>query len=235
MTNPLTFCSWQTMRSTLATVLSLVISVNSVLAEDGFRPLFDGKTLSNWETSEGLPITKGWEVQDGSIFRSSRSDAIYAKGQFGDFELSFEWKLARGGNSGVKYRVAYYPKGVWGNPSWLGCEYQLFDDNKDSDPKQSCGALYALYEPNDKKNVNPPGEFNQSKIVSVGSKIEHWLNGELIVEADTRSDEWKQRLAASKFSQAHCFLANPRGRIQLQDHGHDVWFRNIMIRELGDK
>lgn len=217
------------------TICVVIIWAAVLQAGEPAKQLFDGKSLAGWETTDGNPVRWGWRVEDGAIFRSSRSDSIYAVGEYGDFELSFEWKLARGGNSGVKYRVAYYPKGIWGTPAWLGCEYQLFDDAQEHDPKKSTGAIYSLYAPNGKKKVKPAGEFNQSKIVCAGSKIEHWLNGELIVEADTSSEDWKQRIAASKFSQAEHFFENRHGRIQLQDHGHDVWFRNITLRQLDDK
>ena len=211
--------------------LTAMITASLAYGEESVISLFDGKSLVGWETDEGKPVEYGWRVEDGTIFRSARNGPIYAVGEYGDFELSFEWRIAQGGNSGVKYRVAYYPKGVWGNPSWLGCEYQLYDDEgRSTDPKQTAGAIYALYAPNDRKKLKPVGEFNSSKIVCVGTKIEHWLNGALVVEADTKSDDWKSRVAASKFGNAHCFFENPRGRIQLQDHGHDVWFRNIVLR-----
>jgi len=212
----------------------LLISVAS--AEEKIIELFDGKSLAGWETVEGLPVTTGWRVDNGTLLRDSHAGPIYAVGEYGDFELRFDWKIAPGGNSGVKYRVAFYPKGVWGNPAWLGCEYQLWDDEgRSTNPKKSAGALYELYMPNDKKRLRAVGQFNESKIVCSGTKIEHWLNGELIVEADTSSDEWKERIAASKFGRADNFFANPAGRIQLQDHGHNVWFRNITLRVIESK
>ena len=216
-----------------ALVFAAAILLASVAdAEKPVVKLFDGRSLAGWETDTGQPVTAGWRVEDGTLFRNSHNGPIYAVGEYSDFQLSFEWKIAPGGNSGVKYRMAYYPQGIWGNPAWLGCEYQLYDDQgaPPTSPKQTAGALYGLYSPNSKKKLKPIGEFNDSKIVCDGSKIEHWLNGELIVEADTNSDEWKERVAASKFGRADHFFENSTGRIQLQDHGHDVWFRNIMLR-----
>jgi len=208
----------------------------SSIAEGSAIALFDGKSLEGWETEDRGPVTKGWKVEDGNLVWTERSQSIYAPGTFGDFELSFEWKIARGGNSGIKYRVAYYQKGVRGWPGWLGCEYQLFDDaGRETSPQQSAGALYDLYAPNEKKKLKPIDQYNQSKIVLVGSHIEHWLNGAKIVEVDTQSEDWKQKIARSKFHRAQGFLENPRGRIQFQDHGHKVWFRNVMLRELNSK
>ncbi len=202
-------------------------------ADDGFIDLFDGKTLNGWTTQSGGPVAKGWAVEDGALVRTGGGGPIYAVGEFGDFELSFLWKIAPGGNSGVKYRVAFYKKGVRGRPGWLGCEYQLFDDaGRKTNAKNSAGSIYDLYAPNEKKKLKPTGEFNSSRIVVHGSKIEHWLNGEKIVEADTSSADWRQRIADSKFSVADGFFQNPTGRIELQDHGSQVWFRDIKIRPI---
>ena len=196
--------------------------------------LFDGQSLSAWTTADGKPITRGWQVISGELVRSERSGAIYADNPYEDFELEFEWKIAKGGNSGVKYRVRHYQKGVWGRPAWLGCEYQLYDDNKFKTPKPlgSTAALYSLYEPNNKKKLNPPGTYNDSRIVVRGTHIEHWLNGEKTVEADTSSDDWRRRVARSKFANVKQFAQNRKGRIQIQDHGSKVWFRKMLLRPL---
>ena len=202
-------------------------------ANSGVIALFNGKDLSGWTTTSGEPVTRGWEVQDGELVRTDRGGAIYAEGEYEDFVLDFVWKIAPGVNSGLKYRVRFYEKGVYGNPGWLGCEYQIYDDAKNPGPRSSTGALYDVYPPNDKKRVNPPGEYNHSRIVVDGNRIEHWLNGEKIVEADTSSDEWQRRIAKSKFAPVEGFGQNRRGRIQLQDHGGDVWFKSITLRPLG--
>jgi len=209
-----------------------VFAKDAASAEEKVVELFDGKSLAGWQTTEGKEVTAGWRVEEGKLFRHSRSGPIYSVDEYADFELTFEWKIASGGNSGVKYRMAYYPKGVWGTPAWLGCEYQLYDDRGGSKkaPSQLTGAIYAIYPANEKKSLKPIDEFNISKIVCLGTKIEHWLNGELVVETDTKSDDWKKRVAASKFGRANHFYENSSGRIQLQDHGHDVWFRKITLR-----
>ncbi|HJQ80184.1 MAG TPA: DUF1080 domain-containing protein [Lacipirellulaceae bacterium] len=202
-------------------------------ADDNSIKLFDGKSLEGWTTASGEPVTSGWTVEDGMLVRSGRGGSIYTAKEYGDFDLSFEWKIAPRGNSGVKYRVTHYEKGVYGNPGWLGCEYQIYDDlGRGARPRYSCGAIYELYAPSDSKKLRPVGEFNESRIVVHGTKIEHWLNGERIVEADINSDDWKRRVARSKFGDVDGFFSNPKGRIELQDHGAKVWFRNIVLRPL---
>ena len=205
-------------------------ATSSVRPQQGEIALFDGTSLSGWTAAGGEPSTRGWLVENGALVRTERSGAIYADNPFEDFELEFEWKLAKGGNSGVKYRVRHYQKGVWGRPGWLGCEYQLYDDTRAPRPVSSTGALYALYAPNDKKKLNPPGAYNHSRIVVKGSRIEHWLNGDKIIEADTSSAEWRQRIAKSKFARVEGFAQNRKGLIQIQDHGSKVWFRKLLLR-----
>jgi hypothetical protein len=167
------------------------------------------------------------------LVRDSRGGSIYTADEYGDFDLSFQWKIARRGNSGIKYRVAFYKKGVYGNPGWLGCEYQLFDDlGRRAEPVHSSGAIYGLYAPSAHKKLRPVGEFNDSRIIVQGTKVEHWLNDVKVVEADTTSDDWKRRIAASKFDDVAGFFRNSKGRIELQDHGSRIWFRNIELRKL---
>lgn len=213
-----------------AMLVGFLFSASLAFAEERTVELFDGKSLAGWTTQSGQPVTKGWVVEDGMLIREGRGGAIYPPGEYGDFELSFEWKIAAKGNSGIKYRVRFYEKGVRGNPGWLGCEYQLFDDvGRKTKAETSAGSLYGLYAPNENKKLMPVGEFNTSKIIVRGTKIEHWLNGQKVVEADTTSEDWQQRISKSKFNIVDNFFQNPKGRIQFQDHGSKVWFRNIKL------
>jgi hypothetical protein len=232
-------------RATAATYLIGLLTVAQVLGAESQQPekaagdqggvirLFDGKTLNGWTNVDGAPVQEGWAVEKGALVRTGRGGAIYTKDEYGDFILDFDWAIAARGNSGVKYRVHFYKKGVWGHPGWLGCEYQIYDDSTRPNAfyaKNSAGALYAIYAPNKKKHLKPVGEFNHSRIVVNGTRIEHWLNGVKIVAADTASQDWKAHLAQSKFAKVKGFAQNRRGRIQLQDHGSKVWFRNITLR-----
>lgn len=188
--------------------------------------LFDGETLAGWQTEDGKPVEKGWQVVDGTLHRAERGGNIFYEHEVGDFELTFEWKIAKGGNNGIKYRVRKY------GGSTLGCEYQILGETKPSFSRGSCGSLYELYEPNEKKQLNPPGEWNTSKIVAHGAKIEHWLNGEKIVEADLAAEEWRRRLMQSKFSPHKDFARNTKGRIMITEHGSEVWYRHLVLTPL---
>jgi hypothetical protein len=203
------------------------------LAEERTIQLFDGMTLKGWTNAEGNPVGRGWAIEDGMLVRIGGGGSIFTADEYGDFELSFEWKIAKRGNSGVKYRVTHYEEGVHGNPGWLGCEYQLFDDiGRRARPKFSTGAIYELYAPSSDKPLRPVGEFNQSRIVARGNHIEHWLNGDCIVSADAGTDDWNRRIAESKFGIVDGFFKNHQGRIELQDHGSKVWFRNLVLKPL---
>ena len=195
--------------------------------DDSVNP-FDGKSLSGWTTIDGSPAPKGWEVLDGVIHLNKseqRTGHIVTAREFGDFVLSFEWKIAPGGNSGIKYRVRAYGERV------IGCEYQIYDDasEKKVEPKNSSGALYDLYEPNAAKKLNPAGQWNRAKIVVQGNHIEHWLNGEKVVDAMVGDNEWKKRLAESKFNEHEDFSRQPKGKLMLTDHGSEVWYRNFVF------
>lgn len=185
-------------------------------------PLFDGKSLAGWEMQDGSP-SKNWIIQDGAIFRASQGGDLYHAHWYRDFELSFQWKLNKNGNSGVKYRVQPYGK------HFLGCEYQLQDEPDIRLTKNSTGSIYALYAPNDRKQLNPPGQWNRSRIVVCGNQVEHWLNGQKIVEAQFGSPDWRTRVQSSKFNNDSQFGENREGRIFLQDHGNPVWFREIVL------
>jgi hypothetical protein len=191
---------------------------------------FDGKSLTGWVTVDNKPAGDGWEVVDGVIHRKPGGKAgnIVTAREFGDFDLSFEWKIAPKGNSGLKYRVRSY------GGSWLGLEYQIYDDGavKNVRTKGSTGALYDLYEPNDKKALKPVGEYNTARIVVKGGRIEHWLNGKLIVEAVVGDKEWQRRIGESKFSEREKFAENEKGKLMLTDHGSEVWYRNFRYTDV---
>src|SRR5262245_32595077 len=181
---------------TTAVSAALVLAAVGAAApdsEDGFVPLFDGKTLDGWKDVNGKAPSAGWEVVDGSIHRKGlKAGNLITERQFENFDLRFEWKITKGGNSGLKYRTTPVPtKGL------LGCEYQLLDDDNHPNGKKAttrCGALYDLYAPDEgHKVVKPAGEFNTARVVAQGTKLEHWLNGQKVLEIDTASDDWKDR------------------------------------------
>jgi hypothetical protein len=201
---------------------------SATAAAGEWQMLFDGTTLTGWTTKSGQPVTVGWEVRDGMIHRSGAGGDIVTTGEWENFELEFSWKAAAGANSGVKYRVGAYPPAGQG----IGPEYQVLDDAghpNGREPKTSAGSLYDLIPAISTKKLNPVGSWNESRIVARGPHLEHWLNGEKIMEINMASDAWKAAVASSKFKTAPDFGARA-GRILLQDHGDEVWFRRIRLR-----
>jgi Domain of Unknown Function (DUF1080) len=200
--------------------------------EAEFISLFDGTSLQGWTDTNGKPPSSGWVVEDGVIHRNAlKAGNIITERQFDNFDLRFEWKVNKGGNSGLKYRTFPVPK-----KGLYGCEYQIIDDDNHPNGTKAttrCGALYDLYAPDEgQKVVKPVGEYNASRVVAQGTRIEHWLNGKKILEVDTASDEWKDRIAKSKFKSFKEFAAEKPGPILLQDHNNEIWFRKIAIRPL---
>lgn len=200
----------------------------------GWTVLFDGSSTDHWRSyrKDSFP-EKGWVIEDGSLKVTSGGGGgdIITKDEYGDFELELEFKVAEGANSGIMYRVTEAFDWPW----MTGPEFQILDDAKHNDGKNTLtavGSVYALYAASDTKKVNPPGEWNTARIRLEGGKLTHALNGEVVVECRIDGQEWKDKIAASKFKSMPGFGIQPRGHIALQDHGDDVWFRNIRVRSL---
>jgi Domain of Unknown Function (DUF1080) len=212
----------------------------------GWRLLFDGKTLAGWRGFHKETPPEGWAIEDGCIKKMPAQGELGQAGgdlitadQFENFEFSIEWKLSKGGNSGVKYLVSESlpPTGKSG----IAFECQVLDDDHHPDAKagiagnRTAGSLYDLIAARQDKTVKPIGEFNQMRIVVRGNHIEHWLNGMKVVEFERGSADFKQRIAQSKFKTTAGFGDIAKGHILLQDHGDAVWYRNIKIRYLERK
>ncbi len=193
--------------------------------------LFDGSSLDQWRGYKNEKIGKGWKITDGALeFDGTGGGDICTKEEFENFELTLEWKVSKGANSGIMYRVGLGD----GAPYLTGPEYQILDDANHRDGKKdttSAAALYALYKC-EGKELKKVGEWNTTKIVHVGNKVEHWLNGKKVVSAEIDSDDWKKRVNGSKFKNWKKFGTLKKGHIALQDHGDQVWFRNIKIKVL---
>ena len=196
--------------------------------QQGFKLLFDGKTLDGWRGWKKDKPTDAWKVVDGVLTLTGKGGDILTVEQFENFELKIDWRVAPKGNSGIMYRVVE----TEGAPYMTGPEYQVLDDAGHGDGKNgktSAGSLYAVYEPS-KKVARPAGEWNSTRIVVNGKKVEHWLNGEKVVDAEIGSDDWNQRVAGSKWKNAKKYAQEPKGHIDLQDHGDKVEYKNIKIR-----
>ncbi|MBP7746336.1 MAG: DUF1080 domain-containing protein [Phycisphaerae bacterium] len=200
----------------------------------GWKVLFDGKDTTAWRgyKQKSFP-TEGWVVADGclkTVAGATGGDLITAD-QYGDFELTLEWKVAPKGNSGIIYRVTEANDETW----QTGPEYQILDDagaGEAPESNHSAGSMFDLCPAVAGKVLKPAGEFNQVRIRVQDGVVQHWLNGKKVVECRLVGDEWKKLIAGSKFREYDGFGLQPRGHIALQHHGDEVWFRNIRVRDL---
>ena len=214
---------------------------------DGWVLLFDGRSFKGWHGlgKDEFPAEL-WKIEEGAITRVPNSELPpLPEGQerqggdlitdqvWKDFELMFDWKISKGGNSGVKYNVSEELSTSRGSGySALGWEYQVIDDQMQEENlngNQMAGALYDMFAPV-VKAAKPAGEWNTAKIVFVGSHGEHWLNGEKVVEYETDTAKFDEAYAVSKFAKIPGFREQKNGHIVLQDHGGAVWYRNIKIK-----
>jgi len=220
------------MSLTLIAILSLAPALqdNTLTEEEktaGWKLLFDGKTTDGWKGYKKDKPGAGWQVVDGVLTLTKGGGDICTVEEFGDFELKADWKIAPKGNSGIMYRVAE----TRGAPYETGPEYQVLDDAGHGDgknPLTSAGSIYAVYAPA-KKVVKPAGEWNQTRIVAKGTKIEHWLNGEKVCEAVIGSEDWNACVAKSKWAKVPTYGKETKGKIDLQDHGDKVEYKNIKV------
>lgn len=196
----------------------------------GWRSLFDGKTTAGWRGFRQATIPAGWQVVDGALTRVGQGGDIVSTEQYANFELSLQWKVAPGANSGIMYRVTEDTNATY----YSGPEMQVLDDERHADGKSrltAAGSDYALY-PSPTGVVHPAGEWNAVRIVVNGNHVEHWLNGVKVVEYELGSADWEKRVADSKFKQWPQYGRAKSGYIALQDHGDWVAYRNIKIKVL---
>jgi hypothetical protein len=201
----------------------------------GWKLLFNGENMDGWRTFKKKE-NDSWEVVDGTLHCQSDSLAkkradILTVDQYDNFDLVFEWKVAPRDNSGVIYRATE----EFDQPYLSGPEYQVIDDKNYPDKltaTQTSASNYDMHAAPEIKKINPPGEWNTGRIVANGNHVEHWLNGEKVVEYEINSDDWKKLKAASKWKDAKGYGITAKGHIDLQDHGGEVWYRNIKIKTL---
>lgn len=209
-------------------------SQNKKEANNKWISLFDGKTLNGWISvqKDALP-SKAWSAKNGTLVfdpSKGRGSDIITTRSFTDFDLSLEFKISRGGNSGIKYFLLP-------NTS-LGCEFQIIDDSRHPDAKsgvngnRATASLYDLIPANPSKPYKGAGVWNTASIVSKGNHVEHWLNGVKVLEYERGSDAFKRAIAGSKFKNIKGFATAVSSPVLLQAHGDKVAFRNIKIREL---
>jgi hypothetical protein len=246
-------------RPAIVLATALIVAIPPVLAAQqpnqltpaekaaGWRLLFDGKTLKGWKGLgyDSVP-TAHWMVDGGAIRKIPSGKVplqpdgqplhggdLMTVGDYTDFELSFEWKVAPGANSGVKYNVSepYSLKYQPGHAA-LGFEYQIEDDSLGDDitlGTHRAAALYALIAANDRKRLKPVGQWNTARIVFRGNHGEHWLNGEKVVAFDLHTPQLDSLVALSKYHVYPGFADKRSGHIILQDHNDEAWYRSIKI------
>lgn len=202
---------------------------------EGWVQLFNGKNTDGWKIYKDKP-NNSWEVVDGVLHCKPFDDAdkrsdLRTVEKFENFELAFDWKISVQGNSGVMFRVTE----EFDEPYFSGPEYQVIDDKGypgDLKDNQLAGSNYDVHAAPADKKINAVGEWNSSKILANGNHIEYWLNGVKTVEYDINSPDWKKRRDASKWKDAKGYGQANSGYIDFQDHGNEVWFKNIRIKAL---
>lgn len=196
--------------------------------EQGWKLLFDGRTLEGWRRydADSLPAD-GWVIEDGTLHKPAgrRPGDIMTRDTYGDFEFSWEWKLNAGGNNGVKYFITL------DRGTAVGHEYQMIDDELVNDPYSSNASFYLVVKPDADKPGRPMGEWNQSRLVVRGDHVEHWLNGRKVLEYECGSPAVMERIPQTKFHKYEGFGRKVRGHILLTDHSDPCWYRNLRIRE----
>ncbi|MDR3197839.1 MAG: DUF1080 domain-containing protein [Planctomycetaceae bacterium] len=192
--------------------------------------LVQNDSLDGWTTTNGKTPGNAWNIEDGVLHLHGKGGDVMTEREYKNFVLDFTWTIAKGGNSGIKYRFKKYD----GN-GWLGLEYQILDDfntKEGEKSKRNTATLYDILPVNGAKILKPHEELNHGRVVVNGNRIEHWLNGRKAVDVWVGSETWKKAVAAGKFNGIAEFGENAVGRIMVQDHGSEVRFHDLSIREI---
>lgn len=219
---------------------STAINQETVMEDNEWIDLFNGENLEGW-TSYGQPtVGDAWKVEDGVIHFDANAKKneglsggdLVTQDSFNDFHFKLEWKISENGNSGIMFYVQ--DNGEYGAPYHTGPEYQLLDNDGHADGKITSHRTADLYDliVSSEEPVKPVGEWNLSEIVSKDGKLEFYLNGVNTVTTTMWTEEWDQMVGESKFKDMPGFGKYQEGKIALQDHGDDIWFRNIQIKKL---
>ena len=200
-------------------------------APGDWRPLFDGRNLGAWRGYVSPDLPAGWHLAAGTLAKEGSVEDLVTREEFANFELELEWKIGKGGNSGIFYRATREYDRIY----WSGPEYQLLDDANHPDGRKrttAAASAYALYAPT-AGVVKSFGEWNKTRIVVNGAHVEHWLNGQKVVEYELWSADWAAKVAAAKFAKYPNYGLAKKGYIGIQgDHDGTLALRNIRIREL---
>lgn len=236
-------CKNETKKSKTAESEKAEVAVDE---NDEWIYLFDGTSTEGWRSYNGESLPPQWVIEDGALTfdtekrveaeRKGGKDIIYGAEEFENFELYLEWKIPEGGNSGILYHL----KEGYNSPPEVSPEYQLLDDlkweeinNAKLEDWQKTGADYAMHVPDpEQKIVQPAGSWNSSRIVFTPERVEHWLNGKIILSFVPWSEDWYKRKSQGKWKDFPDYGKFKKGYIGLQDHDSPLWFKNIKIRKL---
>jgi hypothetical protein len=226
----LTACSSQGAQTKSGNEPAATMTSNA-MQDSGWRPLFDGQSTAGWKGYQSDAVPDGWHAENGILTKAGGTGDILTSEKFGDFELALDWKVAPGGNAGIFYRGTEEYDHIY----WSGPEYQLLDDAKAPDGRSrltAAGSAYGLY-PAAAGIVKPAGEWNTTRIVARGSHVEHWLNGQKLLEYELWSPDWEAKVKDSKFGRWPNYGRARSGYIGIQgDHSGELSLRNIRIRTL---
>lgn len=218
-----------------------VVEEVEVVEENEWISLFDGESFNGWKKFGGEEVGAAWKVQDGAIYldATNKKDWQTADGgdivtvdEFDNFHFQVEWKISKDGNSGIMFFVK--DNGEFDYPWMTGPEMQVLDNDGHPDAKirtHRAGDLYDLIESSE-ETVKPVGEWNLAEIIAKDGNLELHLNGTMVVSTTMWTPEWEEMIANSKFKDMPGFGKYKEGKIALQDHGDEVWFRNIRIKQL---
>lgn len=223
-----------------AAVLFAVAGMNAQSKKEkssnGWTKLFDGKTTNGWHTYGKATVTKSWKVEDGAIHLDSKEKIggdLVTDEEFENYDLKLEWKVSQNGNSGIIFNV-HEDTAKYKQTYQTGPEMQIIDNDGHKDAKihkHRAGDLYDMIA-SSSEPVKAVGEWNQAEIKVLNGKLDLYLNGVHVVSTTMWDDNWKQLIDGSKFKTWPGFGTYKKGHIALQNHGDDVWFRNIEIKKL---
>jgi len=221
-----------------ALILTTIFSATKADAQKGFAKLFDGKTTNGWHTYGKSTAGDRWKVEDGAIHFNVKADKsqtgdLVTDNEYSNFHLKYDWKVAPKANSGLIFFVHEDPVKYHQTYS-TGLEMQVLDNDGHSDGKinkHRAGDLYDLVK-SSSEPVKPVGEWNTAEIICKNGKLEQYLNGVKVVSITLWDDNWKKLVAGSKFANWENWGTFKSGKIALQDHGDEVWYKNILIKKL---
>lgn len=203
--------------------------------KQGYKLLFNGENLNGWHSYLQDQPGSAWSVENGAITLNPGSGSggdLTTDKQYKNFVLELEWKISKGGNSGIIFYIHESPK--YEQTYFTGPEMQVLDNKfaaDNADPSHLAGSLYDLI-PASNSAVKPAGQWNKVKIKALNGHLQFWLNGIKVVETQMWNKHWEKMINNSKFKKWEGFAAYKKGHIALQDHGHRVWYRDIKIKRL---